>query len=67
MYIEAEDRHELVPDPGQTRGKLTQFKHTLYLYWLMKEILEKALEHVVVSMATVVQEFPNYQNEFDKI
>ena len=36
MYIEVEDRRVLVPDPGQTHGKLTQFKHTLYLYWSMK-------------------------------
>ena len=60
MDIEAEDLRDLVPNPGKNRGRLTQFKHTLFLYWSMKGILGKALEHVNVSMATDVHKFQNY-------
>lgn len=31
----------LVPDTGNTRGRITQFKQTLYLNWLMKSLLGK--------------------------
>ena len=34
----------LVLDPGNTCGRITQFKQTLYMYWLMKSLLGKAME-----------------------
>ena len=39
-----DDWRNLVRDPGNTRVRITQFKQTLYLYWLMKILLGKAME-----------------------
>lgn len=35
MEEEMENWRTLVPDLGNTRARITQFKKTLYLYWLM--------------------------------
>lgn len=42
--IEMEDLGILMRDPRHTQGQVTQFKQTLYLYWLMKSLLGKAME-----------------------
>ena len=41
---EMDNQRTLVLDPGNTCGKITQFKQTLYLYWLMKSLLGEAME-----------------------
>lgn len=52
--IEMEDWKILVPVPGHSRGRVIQFKQTLYLYWLMKSLLGKAIEKISMSMATTI-------------
>lgn len=47
-------------DQGHNRGCVTQFKHTLFLYWSMKSILGKDLE-VSVGMEAAMQDFPDYK------
>ena len=39
-----ENYRTLVPDPKNTRGRITEFKKTLYLYSLMKSLFGKAME-----------------------
>jgi len=64
---EMEDRRTLVPDPGNTKGKITQLKHALYLYWLMKSLLRKAMEQISVGTVVIVQDMTNYKYEFKKL
>lgn len=44
IEIEMEHWKILVLDTGHTHGRVTQFKHTLYVYWLMKCLMGKAME-----------------------
>lgn len=44
----------LVSDAGNTHGRITQFKQTMYLYWLMKSLVGKAMEQISVGMAVIV-------------
>lgn len=57
----------MVLDPGTTRGRITKLKHTLYLYFLMKSLLGKALEQIFVGMAVTMQGLPNYKKDMEKI
>lgn len=54
----------LVPDSGTLKGRITQFKHTLYLYWLMKILMGKAMEQISVGMTVSIQGMPSYKHEF---
>lgn len=45
-----DDQSKLVSDPSNTRGQIMQFKQTLYLYWMMKSVLGKAMESTLVGM-----------------
>ena len=40
---EMESWQEVISDPGDMRGRLTQFNQNLYLYWLMKSLMGKAM------------------------
>lgn len=62
-----EELRLLVLDHVHTRGKVTQFKYIMYLYWLTKSILGKTMGQISVSMATVVQDFHNYKQDFQKL
>lgn len=57
----------MVPNPGNTRCRITQFKHTLYLYFLMKSMLGKAMEQISMGMALTLQGLPNYRKDMEKI
>ena len=41
---EMEDWEFLLHDPGNTRGRMSLFKQSLHIYWVMKRLLEKSLE-----------------------
>lgn len=58
---EIDDWRTMVPDPWNTRGRITQFKHTLYLYFLMKRLLGKAMEHISMGMSVTMQGLPSYK------
>lgn len=51
----------LDPDPGNTRGMITQFKKMLYLYWFMKSLLGKAMAQISVSMDITIQGMRSYK------
>lgn len=58
-----ENWRTLVLDPGNPRGRITKFKQTLYLYWLMKNLLGKAMEQISVGMAVSLQGMPSYKQD----
>lgn len=41
---EMEDWEFLIPDPGNTRGRMTLFKQSIHVYWVMRRLLAKAME-----------------------
>ena len=49
-----ENLRTLILNPGNTCGRISQFKKTLYLYWLMKSLLGKAMEQISVGMEVIV-------------
>lgn len=61
-----ENWRTLIPNPGNTCGRISQFKKTLYLYWLMKSLLGKAMEEISVGMAVTVQGMSNYKKDMEK-
>ena len=60
---EMEAWREVFPDLGNTKGRLTQFKHTLYLYWLIKSLMGKAMEQLSMGVAMTLQDMPNYKKD----
>jgi len=44
----------LAPNPGNTCGRITQFKQVLYLYWLMKSLSGQAMEQIFVGMVVTL-------------
>jgi len=44
------DLEFLLHDPGHTRGRMSLIKQSLHIYWVMKGLLAKALEHVAKEM-----------------
>ena len=56
---EMEDWELLVHNPGNTRGRMSLFKQSLHMYWVMKRLLAKALEQVASEMAEMTQGIPN--------
>lgn len=67
MEMATEEWKDLILDPGQTRGRLTQFKRTRFMYWSMKSILRKALEQISMNLVALAQDFSKYRMEFDKL
>lgn len=59
--------HEVIPDPRNTRGRLTLFKKTLYLYWIMKSLMGKAMEQPSMGMEMTLQDMPNYKKNLQAI
>jgi len=57
----------MVPDPENTRGRITKLKHTLYLYFLMKSLLGKVIEKISMGMAITLEGLPNYKKDMEKI
>lgn len=64
---EMEDWEYLLPDPGNTRGRMTLYKQALHLYWLMKRLLAKAMEQVAIEMVELSQGIPNLKRELKNI
>jgi len=58
-----EEWEYLVQDPGNTRGRMTLFKQFLHIYWVMKRLLEKALEQAAIEMAELAQGVPNLRRD----
>ena len=53
----------MVSDPGNTRGRQTLYRRSLHIYWILKSLLEKALEQVAKEMAEIANGMPNLQKE----
>jgi len=60
---EMEDWEYLLHEPGNTRGRMSLFKQSLHIYWVMKRLLAKALEQVAIEMAELAQGVPNLRRE----
>jgi len=60
---EMEDWEYLLPDPGNTRGRMTLYKQALHVYWVMKRLLAKAMEQVAMEMAELAQGIPNLKKK----
>ena len=64
---EMEDWEYLLPDPGNTRGRMTQYKQTLHVYWTIKRLMAKAMEQVAMEMVEMSQESPYMKKEMHNI
>jgi len=64
---EMEDWEYLLPDPGNTRGRMTLYKQALHVYWVMKRLLPKAMEQVAMEMAKLSQGILNLKKELNKL
>lgn len=62
-----EDWEYLLPDPGNTRGRMTLYKQSLHIYWVMKRLFAKAMEQVAMEMAELSQGIPNLKKELTNI
>jgi len=62
-----EDWMDLMPDPGHTRGRMTLYKQSLHLYWVMKRLMAKAMEQIALEMAELSQGIPNLKKEMRNI
>lgn len=62
-----DDWEYLLPDPGNTRGRMTLYKQALHVYWVMKRLLAKAMEQVAMEMAELAQGIPNLKREMQNI
>lgn len=60
---EMEDWEFLLHDPGNTRGRMSLFKQSLHIYWVMKRLLAKALEQVATEMVEIAQGGPELRRE----
>lgn len=58
-----EDWVYLLPDPGHTRGRMTLYKQSLHVYWVMKRLMAKAMEQIALEMAELSQGIPNLKKE----
>ena len=45
-----------LPDPGNTRGRLTLYRRALHTYWVLKHLLAKVMEQVAIEMLEMAQE-----------
>lgn len=64
---EMEDWVYLLPDPGHTRGRMTLYKQSLHVYWVMKRLLAKAMEQVAMEMVELSQGIPTLKKELKNI
>ena len=62
-----EDWEYLLPDLGNTRGRMSLYKHALHVYWVMKRLLAKAMEQVAMEMAELAQGIPNLKKEINNL
>ena len=64
---EMEDWGNLIPDPGNTRGRLSLYNQALHVYWVSKRLLARAMEQVAVKMAEMAQGIPNLRREMKNL
>lgn len=64
---ETEEWRDLIPDSGNTRGRLFQFKQTLHLYWPMKRLVGKATEKVSMGMDLIIRDMLDYKRDLQTI
>lgn len=57
---ETEEWAEMVRDPGNTRGRLTLYRQSLHIYWVLKCLLAKAMEQVVKEMLEITNGMPKH-------
>jgi len=60
---EMEDWEFLLHDLGNTRGRMSLFKQSLHIYWVMKRLLAKALEQAATEITELAQGVPNLRRE----
>jgi len=60
---ETEEWAELIKDPGNTRGRMTLYRESLHIYWMLKCLLAKAMEQVATEMTEIANRVPNLQKE----
>lgn len=64
---EMEEWITLLPDPGNTNGRLTLYKRALHMYWVMKPLLARAMEQVDVEMAEIAHGMPAMTKEMNNL
>lgn len=64
---EMEEWELLLHDPGHTRGRMSLFKQSLHIYWVIKGLLAKALEQVAREMIELSQGNPDMRRELSFI
>lgn len=64
---EMEDWEYLLPDPGNTRDRLSLYKQALHVYWVMKRLLAKAMEQVAMEITEIAQGIPNVRKEMKNL
>lgn len=64
---EMEDWGNLILDPSNTKGCLSLYKHGLHVYWVLKRLLAKAMEQVVVEMTEMAQGIPNLRRKMKNL
>jgi len=62
-----EDWEYLLPDLGNTRGRMSLYKQALHVYWVMKRLLAKAMEQGAMEMAGLAQGIPNLKKEMNNL
>lgn len=58
-----EDCEFLIHDPGHTRGRISLFKQSLHIYWVVKGLMAKALEQVAKEMVNLAKGDPDLRRE----
>ena len=58
---ETEEWAKMIRDPGNTQGRLTLYRQSLHIYWVLKRILAKVFEQVVKEMVEIANGVPNLQ------
>jgi len=53
-----EELAEEVKDLGNTRGRMTLYRQSLHIYWVLKRLLAKALEQVAIKVAELAKGVP---------
>lgn len=64
---EMKDWEYLLPDPRNTSGRMSLYKQALHVYWVIKRLLEKAMEQVAMEMAELAQGIPNLKKEIKNL
>lgn len=60
---ETEEWAEMIRDSGNTRGRMTLYRQSLHIYWVLKRLLAKVLEQVAKEMVEIANGVPNLQKE----